>query len=96
MAKELMTECVGAHEFCGSMTSCPLCEPVYPLRYEDGRFAPVEKSLDEMGFTVEDSPFHPPTHDEDGNFIPLEPPTLFISPKLKEEIERVFYPKEKE
>jgi hypothetical protein len=36
----LMTECVNAHDRCygGAGAPFPYCEPVWPLRTEDGRF----------------------------------------------------------
>ena len=44
---KLMVECVNAHDRCEGSGSCPYCEPVQPLRYENGRFAPKH------GITIE-------------------------------------------
>ena len=39
--KKLMRVCSGAHDRCDEMHGdCPYCDDVWPLRYEDGRFAP--------------------------------------------------------
>ena len=48
---KLMVECVNAHQFCRDGHECPYCEPVRPLRYEDGTFASVED-------TARDVPAH--------------------------------------
>lgn len=40
MEKKLMTKCVGATDRCYLGGPCDACEAVWPLRYEDGRFAP--------------------------------------------------------
>jgi len=38
MIKRLITKCVNAHDRCDGGGPCPYCEPVWPLRTEDGRF----------------------------------------------------------
>jgi hypothetical protein len=38
--KKLKVKCVNAHDRCAGSAPCPYCEPVTPLRYEDGTFAP--------------------------------------------------------
>ena len=35
----LMLKCVNAHDRCEGSQPCPWCEPVMPLRDEDGKFA---------------------------------------------------------
>lgn len=46
---KLMVRCVRAHERCDYSfnADCPYCEPVIPLRYEDGTFAPAAGAPDE-------------------------------------------------
>lgn len=41
--KKLKVKCVNAHDRCECSSPCPYCEPVMPLRYEDGKFAPYMK-----------------------------------------------------
>lgn len=42
MKHKLIVKCVNAHDRCEGTISCPYCEPVFPLRTEDGRFAKVK------------------------------------------------------
>ncbi len=42
--QKLMVKCVNAHDFCDGMFDCPLCEAVFPFRWEDGRFAGLSNS----------------------------------------------------
>ena len=44
---DLMVECVNAHDRCygGAGGPCPWCEPTFPLRSKDGKFAsPTKRS----------------------------------------------------
>lgn len=46
--KELVKECVGAHEFCWMRVGeCPYCEPKVPLRDEKGRFAKIDGEIND-------------------------------------------------
>jgi len=40
----LMVKCDYLHVFCPGSAPCPYCIPVYPLRFEDGTFAPNRPS----------------------------------------------------
>lgn len=44
----LLTKCVNAHDLCYQGGPCPYCEPIVPLRTEDGRFATVKMTKDQM------------------------------------------------
>lgn len=36
---DIMVKCVNAHDKCYEGGNCPYCEPVFPLRHLNGKFA---------------------------------------------------------
>lgn len=42
MTDHLKLKCINAHDLCYQGPPCLYCEPVYPPRYENGRFAPYK------------------------------------------------------
>jgi hypothetical protein len=58
MTSRLLVKCVNAHDRCfnGAGAPCPLCEPKLPLRYEDGRYAPIRPHQTRIPRTSDECP----------------------------------------
>lgn len=53
----LIVKCVNSHDRCygGDGKPCPYCEPIIPLRYVDGKFAPLSVLKNFKNFFVHKS-----------------------------------------